>query len=93
MKGTRLVKENGIHMKKSCATLSGCATLGASVPTAVVHSRAEAYPLQGWFERRQTTTLQHPALKQGAGSPRPPRCAGGWVPRATAIGGSGQGED
>ena len=32
MKGTRLVKENGIHMKKSCATLSGCATLGASVP-------------------------------------------------------------
>ena len=33
MKGTRLVKENGIHMKKSCATLSGCATLGASVPT------------------------------------------------------------
>ena len=43
---------------------------------AVVHSRAEAYPLQGWFERRQTTTLQHPALKQGAGYPRPPRRAG-----------------
>ena len=39
MKGTRLVKENGIHMKKSCATLSGCATLGASVPTfTTVHS-------------------------------------------------------
>ena len=33
MKGTRLVKETGIHMKKSCATLSGCATLGASVPS------------------------------------------------------------
>ena len=59
----------------------------------VVHSRAEAYPLQGWFERRQTTTLRHPTLKQGAGSPRPPRCAGGWVPRATAIGGSGRGEE
>ena len=58
----------------------------------VVHSRAGAYPLQGWFERRQTSTLQHPALKQGAGSPRPPRRAGGWVPRATAIGGSGRGE-
>ena len=58
----------------------------------VVHSRAEAYPLQGWFERRQTTTLQHPTLKQGAGCPRPPRRAGGCVPRATAIGGSGRGE-
>ena len=57
----------------------------------VVPSRAEAYPLQGWYERRQTTTLQHPALEQGAGSPRPPRRAGGWVPRATAIGGSGRG--
>ena len=57
----------------------------------VVHSRAEAYPLQGWFERRQTTTLQHPTREQGASSPRPPRRAGGWVPRATAIGGSASG--
>ena len=47
---------------------------------AVVHSRAMAYPLQGWFERRQSTTLQHPTLKQGAGGPRPPCCVRGWVP-------------
>ncbi len=64
--------------------------------TVAVHSRAEAYPLQGWFVRRQTTTLRHPTLKQGAGCPRPPRClarcAGGWVPRTAAIGGSGRGE-
>ena len=59
----------------------------------MVHSRAEAYPLQGWFERRQTTTLQHPTREQGAGCPSPPRRAGGWVPRAAAIGGSGRGEE
>ena len=38
----------------------------------VVHSRAEAYPLQGWCERRQTTTLRHPARKQGAGCHQSP---------------------
>ena len=51
----------------------------------VVHSRAEAYPLQGWFERRQSATLRHPTRKQGAGCPSPPRCARGWVPCATTI--------
>ena len=45
----------------------------------VVHSRAMAYPLRGWYERRQSTTLRHPTLEQGAGSTSPPRCAGGWV--------------
>ena len=57
----------------------------------VVHSRAEAYPLQGWYERRRSTTLRHPTLEQGAGCTSPPRCAGGWVPRTAAIGGSGRG--
>ena len=58
----------------------------------VVHSRAEAYPLQGWFERvsaAPTTTLRHPTRKQGAGCPSPPRCAGGWVLRTATIGGPG----
>ena len=39
---------------------------------AVVHSRAEACPLQGWYERRQSATLRHPTRKQGAGSTSPP---------------------
>ena len=63
---------------------------------AVVHSRAEAYPLQGWFKRvlaAPTTTLRHPTLKQGAGCTSPPRCAGGWVPRTATIGGPGRGEE
>ena len=55
-----------------------------------VHSRAEACPLQGWYERRQSTTLQHPTRKQGAGRPSPPRCARGWVSCASTIGGSGR---
>ena len=59
--------------------------------TVAVHSRAEAYPLRGWYERRRSTTLRHPARKQGAGCTSPPRCAGGWVPRAAAIGGTGRG--
>ena len=59
--------------------------------TVAVHTRAEAYPLQGWFVRRRTTTPRHPTLEQGAGSTSPPRCAGGWVPRTATIGGSGRG--
>ena len=53
----------------------------------VVHSRAEAYPLQGWFERRQSTTLRHPTRKQGAGCTSPPRAGGflfGEAPRASS---------
>ena len=57
---------------------------------AVVHSRAEACPLQGWYKRRQSATLRHPTRKQGAGCTSPPRCAGGWVPRTATIGGSGR---
>ena len=40
-----------------------------------------------------TTTLRHPTRKQGAGSTRPPRCAGGWVPRTATLGGPGRGEE
>ena len=67
--------------------------------TAVVHSRAEACPLQGWYERRQSATLRHPTRKQGADCPSPPPAAplrlglvtqpnsdrGGWTGREVVL--------
>ena len=37
----------------------------------VVHSRAEAYPLQGWFERRQRPPSSTPPLSGGPAAPDP----------------------
>ena len=37
----------------------------------VVHSRAEAYPLQGWFERRQRPPSGTPPSSRGPAAPGP----------------------
>ena len=42
----------------------------------VVHSRAEAYPLQGWFERRQRPPSGTPPLSRGPAAPVPPVAPG-----------------
>ena len=42
----------------------------------VVHSRAEAYPLQGWFERRQRPPSGTPLVSRGPAVPVPPVAPG-----------------
>ena len=42
----------------------------------VVHSRAEAYPLQGWFERRQRPPSGTPLASRGPAAPDPPVVSG-----------------
>ena len=57
----------------------------------VVHSRAEAYPLQGWFERRQRPPSSTPPLSRGPAAPDPPAAPGVGYPARRRSGGPDEG--
>ena len=57
----------------------------------VVHSRAEAYPLQGWFERRQRPPSGTPPSSRGPAAPVPPVAPGVGYPVRQRSGGLDEG--
>ena len=57
----------------------------------VVHSRAEAYPLQGWFERHQQPPSGTPLASRGPAAPGPPVAPGVGYPVRQRSGGLDEG--
>ena len=58
---------------------------------AVVHSRAEAYPLQGWFERRHRPPSSTLLASRGPAAPDPPAAPGVGYPARRRSGGLDEG--
>ena len=56
-----------------------------------VHSRAEAYPLQGWFERRQRPPSSTLLASRGPAAPDPPAAPGVGYPARRRSGGPDEG--